>query len=837
MPTIRQIVAGLALPLVLPAHPVHADDAFLAPYLSFHTNSCVYDLVAGDFNNDGRPDVATIDETSVVSVLLGDGAGQLSAPQSFGLPGHPYGIGTGDFNGDGHLDLAVTGQPADLAVLLGAGDGTFQAYQVFSCAPLPEGSSLDISDFNLDGKLDVVVVDAWSDTGVCLLGQGNGTFQAPIPFACGDYPTFVHAGDLNSDGIPDLAIALWWDPWVELHFGLGNGTFGPAIRFNGQTGWSNELRIADLDEDGASDLIVVGYQIAIHRGIGDGTFLPPATHSWPGNDLGVEDIDGDGDRDIVVQSNIVMFGESALFGFLGNGDGTVATPPTAIGPVTAMGSGYGYGNVGIAFADFDTDGNLDAAVAECGHGFTFQAPLPNCGAVSIVRGHGDGSFGRDVDLSVNSGIMGPRYLSAADLDRDGALDLISFSNSECAFNSADGGIETRLGNGDGTFDSPITINLGPTYCVDGIVVDDFNEDLYPDLMHGDIRLGNGDGTLGPPMVLPLGGGENGPYATGDFNSDGHRDLLTNSSWYPGNGDGTFQPKIPIAYPGFRSSSATVGRINADAHDDIIGVLKNSDQIAVLLGNGSGGFTFQASVSTADGPFLAVIEDATGDNISDIVVTHSAHVPAVSVHPGNGDGTFGSVVTLPNHGYPTEPIILDGNADGHPDIAVTNGDLSSVAFYPGDGSGGFGPVTNYGAGGRPYGLVAADLNGDGRTDLATADQFTNSISVLLAAGSTSSVPEPGTEMKKPLLALYPNPSRGPILIAVEPGTAGPVRLDVLDVAGRHVRSLLEPLVVAERLSIFWDGLTGTGAEAPSGIYLLRLSANGRSLATRRAAIVR
>jgi hypothetical protein len=290
---------------------------------------------------------------------------------------------------------------------------------------------------------------------------------------------------------------------------------------------------------------------------------------------------------------------------------------------------------------------------------------------------------------------------------------------------------------------------------------DFDGDGYTDLAvevftHVFILLSNGDGTFRQSADLSLGHVGGQKLLVGDFNSDGHLDLLlvpTIQSPYGmvlvlGNGDGTF--RLPFEIPlTFVPNAVALGDFNGDGKLDIVLSSQQPNGIAIFLGNGDGTFQPPRTSSAVASPTAIVVGDFDNDGKLDVAVTSSPpspFPPSVLVFLGNGDGSLRPGVSYPVGSNPVALAAADLNADGFTDLAVVNQGSNSVSILLNSGNGTFQAGLDFATGSRPTALAIADFDGDGRPDLATVNAGTNNVSVLLNQGrvDTLTQSDPGIQ---------------------------------------------------------------------------------------------
>lgn len=356
-------------------------------------SSAATGIVAGDFNRDGKQDVAVVNTPSCkapcrgsVTVFPGSGSTYFNPGKTYPIAMHGAAIAAGDLNGDGILDLVVVnsipGDAADTSVLLGKPDGTFQPARNYKLGSL--SNDVVLADMNHDGKLDLV-----TDGGVAL-GKGDGTFSARKPFPNGfvfDPSMHFAVGDVNGDGKLDVVAASGGCPtFMQVLIGDGKGGFTLG-------------NIVSEGEDGVAQPIT---SIALGR-------------LRPGGPLDIVYSFSGGCNGQVAGQNF-----SGASGFAGDGHGNFPTG-FAISSGASFGDPTEFGPV--VLGDFNGDGKFDVGVGAFGY-------------FAVARGNGNDTFQPQQVFTAN---LNPQALSnpssniptlvpggvaVADFNRDGRTDVV-----------------------------------------------------------------------------------------------------------------------------------------------------------------------------------------------------------------------------------------------------------------------------------------------------------------------------------------------------------------------------------------------------------------------------
>ncbi len=249
-------------------------------------------VVAADFNNDGKPDLAVVNALvgtsgGTFAILLNNGDGTFGAATQFNTGISPLFIAAGDFNHDGNQDVWIGGNGTG-AVLLGNGDGTFQVPTLYQTDSNGGGAfGVAVGDFDGDGFADIAAANFGSNTVGVLLNNGGGIFRDLATYPAGSGPDGLAAADVNHDGKLDLIAPDLSSNSVSVLLGNGDGTFRrchrdrgraergagggpgrhgtfgkyydfPSSSANAQPGASS-IAVGDFNGDGRLDIAVVNY--------------------------------------------------------------------------------------------------------------------------------------------------------------------------------------------------------------------------------------------------------------------------------------------------------------------------------------------------------------------------------------------------------------------------------------------------------------------------------------------------------------------------------------------------------------------------------------------------
>lgn len=322
----------------------------------FPTNHTTYDIAIGDFNGDGAPDVAAIVN---LELMLGNGAGNFGAAKNISNTVETA-VRACDFNADGFMDLITANNGNGISILLGNGAGGFAPEIVvtgadialvagdFTSDGLPDVATLDHSssggsatrimvypgigsgnvgtpaatslpvgsaqnlaaaDWNLDGNLDIAIINYNAKTAEVYWNNGAGLFTTVKSLSIGSMPIDVAGADANGDGGPDLIVAKANGPAViGVFFGYGNGNFSSQVTFNSNP-TPSAIVAGDLNADGNADLIITnfGSTTSVVLGSGGGAFGPNVNYGNGGGPYlsRIADLNGDGFDDIVTATSLV----------------------------------------------------------------------------------------------------------------------------------------------------------------------------------------------------------------------------------------------------------------------------------------------------------------------------------------------------------------------------------------------------------------------------------------------------------------------------------------------------------------------------------------------------
>ena len=650
----------------------------------------------------------------------------------------PASIAMADLNGDGRLDLVTANVGTDqLSVFFQSASGVFPTTPsatlngVAVVAPLTDPYSVRAIDVDGDGDLDIVSANHGSNNLIIWTQGSPGSFSPVTPAIGGlNSPSDLAGADLNGDGRMDLVVANTGANRVSIYFRSAAGV----------------------------------YPNSPSTSVGNGSTGAPIS-------VAVGDMDGDGDIDIVSANqstnNVTIYYQSSP-GVFPNGQ------------IVALGGpGITDGACSVAVGDIDGDGKLDIACADrTGNNLTVFLQSSNGGFASTPT----------FTLAASGAPIQPTHVELADVNDDGALDLVSSNGGN------DLSIFVYQPDAAQFASEPIVIGQGgslssPSWVTTG----DFDGDGRIDLAATNAGANNvavfqqlgGSSYASPAADLVLGNAlsTTNPNAIAIADIDGDGDLDIVSANQGGNDLAVFEQISPAIFgtdPAMTLGSSAdtsgpravaVADLDGDGRLDIVSANSTGGTLAIFYQQASGGFPAAADVLLGGGslgtPASVAIGDFNGDGRPDIVCANNTG-NNLSVFLQSATGGFAGVApqTIGDSGNTKAPVhvlAVDIDCDGDLDILCANSAGNDIALFLNPGNGVFPGNPSRSLGGSsttqtPKYLAVGDLDGDGDLDIAVACSGNNTIAVFFQG-------TPGSFPSSPSLSLTHASMVSPETVAV------------------------------------------------------------------------
>ena len=678
-------------------------------------------LNAADLSGDGQIDLVVASratgEAAVITVLPGRGDGTFETAVPYPVGDSLQSLALGDIDGDGDVDL-VAADITSLVVMTNPGDDTFGVAQ--TRAVKPELHDVRLADWSHDGALDLVAVHLATDEISVWPNPGNGKFTdanltGPTRHAVGDEPRQADVVDLNNDTLLDIAVVNRRSGDVSVLLGTGDGGFSAAVSYFITSRRPFLLRSGDLNHDGFPDLAVLSVaSLFLLRNQGDGTFAVTSSFPSSGTILEVEDVDRDGDLDLIFGT-----GSRQLSIGFNRGDGEIGTL-RVVNTDDLPDS--------LVVTDIDADGVLDLArLSSTGND------------VSVLLGGEEEDFTlRRTDIPL-FGCEDPRGCrphsgAAGDFNGDGHIEVIGV-------NTGAGSFSITINAGTGELDFVGNHHFPESFHPQDMAAGDLDGDgdldvVTPDNLdhHIYVHLNRGDATFLPSRKYRVGTACH-RVCLADFDSDGLLDVVTGNegadsvSFLFNSGDASFVPGLERDHAvGKTPKGVATGDFDGDGNIDVVAANYGVAEISVIKNEGGRDFAGRVQYPLLELPHHVATGDLNRDGHLDIA-TANKDAGTISVFFNLGDGTFPQANEIPLGQPPYSISTLDFNADGSLDLLTANQDANTLSILTGTGGGAFGRPRSFPTGSGLRFIHTGDLDHDGDLDLVTNNRGGLSLTVL------------------------------------------------------------------------------------------------------------
>ena len=779
------------------------------------------ELIKTNLNNDGIDDIIKISKFGDLNVFSSGIFKNMDFPGIDMSFGNDIISATGDFNNDGNADFLIkNGTLLRTYLLDGKGGLLVCEKSSVNAGNFTDAKSINVGDFNSDGIQDVIFNSG--KTVYCYTGIGDGKFTFKTKFSGGAallgefnndniLDVFVFVGtsrEIDFPNFPDPTTEITNTALVKVMYGKNiisiadeDGIAG--VDFGDKCITDDVSKKYTLKNQGAEDLVLLNSSItgtdAVMFELTGVTF--PFTVSA-----------GDTSEFTLTFKPTTEGLKNAILNFnlenCSNGVYSVALEGNGLNPLEPTGGDYRDQTVysgsnikispSVPFENFnelfasaqsnfsgiinvDLEGNL--FVTNALQAGTYEVNIiatTSCKAyqTSFILNVEDPLCSQGVFTENNPNLLSetkrlvgtntpatpatPEFIRLGDFNNDNNQDIIVVNggydkyNKNIGFNS----LSIRFGNGDGTFNEEIEIELGtpPTSFNRGnrpnsMIIHDFNKDGYQDILvglEGAVSLlinndGNGKFTEQTISVLDTENSEPiilDNFNLSDFNNDGIKDLTLfkndesgSLAIYEVNRFGEFSLNQDINIGG-GLKHLTTADFNGDGNVDIAYSDITNNTVSLLLGQGNYNFETGASIAVSQFPSCLIQGDFNNDTIIDLA-TLSSISSVISIRLGDGAGGFVNAADISTGEVPFSMSTGDFNGDGKQDIAVTNSGNDNISFHLGNGTGQFFKSSLINNLSNPTSIVVGDFNNDNLHDIAVTNIDSNSISVL--TGKKSSAP--------------------------------------------------------------------------------------------------